>query len=286
MDHERLLLLAVYSKGGALERFAGIREVVQLVMNYTHCDFRIRAWSTRMHTFTQMKNSPSMLEFCLGRLKLPQLTKTEALAAVNILECMQYKRRFEYDDLCEQIVVRMFECLKDQPFSLPLTRLIYKVYGAYHGEGRFARKEIVVWQFEVLEKEGITITRIAHNFEALSADLRSEKGERVQLDLVFINDYPFKAPIVAFTGENRPTLFATRSTIKIEDYFDYGFAGVEEILRTLLVEMNCGGVTKRPDGFSNKVAVGLDKVDHVSGPHRLVADGADGSQIVDLQCAP
>jgi hypothetical protein len=281
-DHERLLLLAVYSRGAALERLAGMRGVVQLLLRYMHCDDRILRWSSRVYTLAQIRNNSGMLDFCIDRFRLPQLTLVEAAMGMNLLEQVRYAQRFDYDEFSDSIVKRMFDHIKHHSFSLPLTRSVYQIYAATHGYGRFARKEFVRWPFAALEKEGIVLTCMGHDYEAMSAELRSETGDCVQLDLVFVNDYPFKAPIVAFTGETRPSLFATKAVIRIEDYFDYGFAGVEEILRTLLVEMNCGGVVKLP---LNEVAVGFHKLHHVSGAHRLVADGANGAKVVDLKCA-
>jgi len=249
-DYERLTLLAIFSKDASLERVAGMKGVVSLILKFVHCDNVIRDFMQAIVLGEkEWQRQPRMTDLCLSRLRLPYQSSAEASAVILMLAHISNMRKYDYDPFCEAMVVRIFDELKDRPFCFPLTRIAYQTYSKFHGKSRFAKQELATINFVDLANEGINITSIQPDLMSMNVILCPESGDPVPLTLYMTNDYPFKSPVVRFTGSNRPTMFATKTEIRIDLYFDYCYAAVEDTLRVILLEMNLNGVTALAPGF-------------------------------------
>jgi len=272
MDETRYMLLAVF-KGTVLDKVAGIRGVVILLLQYTNYDVRWKKWSScfvidrvpyRMMTRnldfeesdvklnlsrrTQFETDKKTLDHFLGRLRsYPNITQIEVHTAFLMLAYIKHVLTYNWDfdeTIYLKLIERLFHIFKRAPFNRHmLTQEVYRLYGLFSCKGRFANKEVQNMNYVALNAEGIAITHIHDDFKGCDAILTTSKQEWVQLSTRIPNDYPFRAPVLTFNGSLRPKRFRRYERIKIDDHYEYPFTAVADSLRAVLLEMELDGVT-------------------------------------------
>jgi hypothetical protein len=146
---------------------------------------------------------------------------------------------------------RMFTLLKNAPFKdHTLTQEVYRVQGLVYGNSRFAKREVLNWNYANLSKEGIDIVKIHEDFQGCDAVLTTSRNEWVQIHLRISNDYPFRSPTVTFLGSLRPKVFSKLDFMVVDSHFEYAFTGVEDTLRSVLLETDISGVMSKLDPSS------------------------------------
>ena len=240
-DYTTLLLLAVHKENALLNRIAGSTGIVRHILGYVQCDKEWMDWYT--HSMPSYKTKKF-----IERLKLPHYSAVEQMVAVSLVERVAYDITFNRYNCDESIVVLnlLFAVVKDKPYTNRITRAVYKIYGPTMCCGRFAKTELKLLDFDQLKSEGIEVLRVFSSMNGMSVCLTNEDGQWVLLDITLTNDYPFRCPRIKFTGFTRPTRFEGKTEFSVDTYYDYSFAGVEDSLRAVLLDMNmfgvCGGM--------------------------------------------
>lgn len=271
MDNTTFVLLAIFSEGAALGRIAGIRGVVQLILQYTSYDERwvkfhrrlrcqLNCVPYRAHIFAEstIEKDTVILDHFLRRLSYyPRITKVEKELALTLLEYIRKMLTLNWQvnrAFYEGLLNRIFETFKNAPFKGHfLTQEIFRAQGALVKRGRFASREVSIMNYENLSKEGIEIVKIHEDFNGCDAILCTTRHEWVNTHVRLPNDYPFRSPSVTFTSSLRPKTFANYGTMNVDMVFDYAFTGVEDSLRAILLEMETSGVMSTIDLSQNPV---------------------------------
>ena len=248
-DYDTLVMLAVHQENGVLNKFAGSIGIVQHILEYVHCDEEWIDWLVHCDEawidWYNLSMPREKVDKFIQRLKLPHYSVVEETAAISLVERIAYDITFNRYrcDFSVEMLKMMFEAVKDHSFTNRITRAVYKIYGPTLGSGRFAKTELKNLDFERLKAEGIEVLRIFPNMNGMSVCLTNETGQWVTLDLIITNDYPFRCPRIKFTGFTRPTRFESKTEFSIDTFYDYSFAGVEDSLRVVLLDMNMFGVS-------------------------------------------
>ena len=259
MDDYRSILLLVFSKDAPLERVAGMKGVVRLLVDYTTLDAKwdhlwetlyrnVRAWS-----FVPCLNRDVMDHF-LERIRYdPKLSNIQRETTMMLLRFCRRVSNEEYQQVkCEYlngILPRLFDAfkyvtsLKDHP----LAQAVFATYGKLLGENRFAYREIGKMDFENLTKIGVEILSVREDFKQIKVVLRTTRDERVDIEIRLNGKYPIDDPSFHFVGKLRPTLYAGRDHVFMPVQFARMYEdieGIEGCLRFMLVHMEYGGVDK------------------------------------------
>ena len=259
MDDTGWMLSAIFTEGAALQRVAGMPEVVRLMLDFTSFDERWRKWQALMMQPICMfanRQSKNLLDqhsrlldhFIVRVSNYPRITPFEELTAITLLDYIKraVTVNWKLDNgtpIFYTAVARMYEVFRNKPFSgHALTQEVYRTHGWLNKHGRFPQKELSYMTFSTLVANGIDITSIAEDFKGCSAVLTTLRNEWVNVDVVLPNDYPFRSPQVTFKGNLRPRRYATRDVIVIEDIYDYAYCAVEDSLRAVLLDMEMEGV--------------------------------------------
>lgn len=273
MDDTKFVLLAIFSEGAALGRLAGIKGVVQLVLQYTSYDEKwlkfnlrlrrqINCIPYRLHVFAEstIENDTVLLDHFLRRLTYyPRVTIVEKELAITLLEYIRKMMTLNWQvnlPFYEGLMNRIFQIFKNAPFHGHfLTQEVFRVQGTHMKRGRFPSKEVSIMNYDKLANEGIEIVKIHEDFRGCDAVLCTTKNEWVNTHVRLPNDYPFRSPSVTFTSSLRPRSFAKYETMAVEMVFEYAYTGVEDSLRAILLEMEAEGVVSTMDLSKNPVFV-------------------------------
>ena len=260
MEDIRYMLLAIYSRGAALERVAGIKGVVLLLLEFTSFDEKWLTWQRTLRTYSprqvaqfDIKKDGVFLDHFLRRLSYyPRITQTETDTALCLVDYVRRAFAMNWSDhenlFYSALLTRIFELFRNAPLQGHLlTRTVYKIQGNLQGHGRFATCEVARMDFDALQREGIEIVRIHHDFKGCDAVLTTSRKEWVEACVQLPNDYPFRCPNMTFKGSLRPRRFSKRQTICVHDHYDYAFCAVEDSLRAVLLDMETGGVMSTDD---------------------------------------
>ena len=260
MDDTTFVLLAIFSEGSALGRLAGIKGVVQSILQYTSYDEKWLKFHRRLrcqlncvpyraHIFAEstIEKDTVLLDHFLRRLSYyPRVTKVEKELALTLLEYIRKMMTLNWQvniKFYEGLMTRIFEIFKNAPFKGNfLTQEIFRAQGCLIKRGRFPSKEVNIMNYDKLASEGIEIVKIHEDFNGCDAILYTSRHEWVNTHVRLPNDYPFRSPSVTFTSSLRPKSFAKFETMNVEMVFDYAFTGVEDSLRAILMEMETDGV--------------------------------------------
>jgi hypothetical protein len=252
----RFMLMAIFSKGAALERVAGMQGVVRLLMQYTSYDAIWQKWrpslQSRSYIFYFLNGSCPVLDHFLKRLKYyPRISDVELGTAFALVHHVQHVLRsnFQNDTLAYyDIMNRIFEVLRKHPVRGDLlVQEVFGMQGMLQFKNRFAKKEVSQMNYNALVREGIDIVRIHDDFRGCDAVLSTSRNEWVNTAVRITNDYPFKSPTVQFVGSLRPKRFARYESICIDQHFEYAFTTVEDVLRAVWIETETDGVISSND---------------------------------------
>ena len=273
MEDTKFVFLAIFSEGAALGRIAGMRGVVQSILQYTSYDEKWLMFHRRLrrqlncipyraHVFaeTTIEKDTVLLDHFLRRLRYyPRVSKVENDLALTLLEYIKKMMTLNWPinlPFYEELLKRMFETFKNAPFKGHfLTQEIFRAQGTLMKRGRFPSREVNVMNYDRLADEGIEIVKIHEDFNGCDAILRTTRHEWVNTHVRLPNDYPFRSPSVTYTSSLRPKTFAKYETMKVEMVFDYAFTGVEDSLRAILLEMETSGVMSTIDLSQSPVFV-------------------------------
>ena len=251
------MLLAIFSKDAVLERVAGIKGVVLLLLQYVSYDPKWLKWQQTLrrnvysphHAFilTSIEKDTKNMDHFLRRISYyPRVSMAERDTALCLLDFIKRVHTINWQvDLVfyREILNRIFVMFKNAPFSNHvLTQEVYRAQGSLSFHGRFAVKEVGKMDYAKLANEGIDIVKIHDDFKGCDAILTNSRQEWVKTHVRITNDYPFKSPTVEFQSTLRPKRFSKMDSIVIDRHFDYSFCGVEDSLRALLLEIEITGV--------------------------------------------
>jgi hypothetical protein len=269
-DETRSMLLLIFSKDAPFEKVSGMKGVVRLLLDFTSLDSKWRdlklklrvalrgtrtfvedvAWylrepfpdgffETRIHL---------ALDHFLKRIKeYPNVTPREKDMVSTIIKLVKHGHAlgFQHENVYfATMLPRLFDAFKTKQFHGDfLTQEVFRCQAALCGEGRFAKKEVAeMYNFASLNAEGIEFTGIREDFKQCTVVLRTSRGERVQVEVILPDDYPFKAPSFRFVGESRPRIFAAFQTIRTDLHFEWAMNTLDGSLRSILLEMETQGV--------------------------------------------
>jgi hypothetical protein len=259
MDDTGWMLSAIFTEGAALQRVAGMSEVVRLLLDYTSFDERWRKWQRLMagpictlcerYNKNLLEQHKSLLHHFIRRLNnYPRITPFEEITARTLLGYIKRALTINWrlDNQSPnffETVALMHDVFRTKPFSgHSLTQEVYRTHGLLNKQGRFPQKELTNMNYDWLVTNGIDITSIDDDFKGCSAVLTTSRNEWVNVAVRLSNDYPFRSPEVIFKGGIRPRRFAKRSTIVVDEYYEYAYSAVEDTLRAVLLDMEMDGV--------------------------------------------
>jgi hypothetical protein len=268
MQDIRLMLLAIFSKDAALERVAGIKGVVQLLLQYISYDEKWLKWQQTLrrniysphHAFilTIIEKDTRSMDHFLKRLSYyPRVSMAEVDTALCLIDFIKRVHTINWEVnliFYRDLLTRIFLLFKNAPFSNHiLTQEVFKAQGFFYYQGRFPQKEVYKMDYAKLANEGIDIVKIHDDFRGCDAVLTNSRHEWLNTHLRITNDYPFRSPTVLFPGTLRPKRFSKRESITIDQHYDYGFCAVEDSLRAILLELEMNGVISVLDPSSKVI---------------------------------
>jgi len=257
MQDVRFMLLAIFSKDAVLERLAGMKGVVLLLLQFISYDEKWLKWQQTLrrniysphHAFilTGIEKDTKNMDHFLRRISYyPRVSMAERDTALCLVDFIKRVHMINWQvDLVfyRELLNRIFVMFKNAPFSNHvLTQEVYRAQGSLHFNGRFAVKEVCKMDYAKLTSEGIDIVKIHDDFKGCDAVLTNSREEWVKTHLRITNDYPFRSPTVEFVTTLRPKRFSKSNSIVIDQHYDYGFCAVEDSLRVVLLEIEMNGV--------------------------------------------
>jgi hypothetical protein len=257
MEDYRSVLLLVFSKDAPLERVAGMKGVVRLLVDFTTLDTKWdHLWETLYHNVRAWSFVPCLnrgvMDHFLERISYdPIISNIQRETTIMLLQFCRRVSTEKYPQVkCEYlngILPRLFDAfkyvtsLKDHS----LAQAVFATYGELLGENRFAYREIGKMDFENLTKIGVEILSVREDFKQLKVVLRTTRDERVDIEIRLNGKYPIDDPSFHFVGKLRPTLYAGRDHVFVPLQFTRMYEdieGIEGCLRFMLVHMEYGGV--------------------------------------------
>jgi hypothetical protein len=260
MDEYRSVLLVVFSKNAPLERIAGAKGVVRLLIEYTTLDTK---WDYLYDTIYQgqwsfytFSSRSSVLDHFLERIRdYPNISSIQTETTTLLLEyCCRHRHDELYleankFDYLRSIMPRLFDAFKSvvDLKDHPLAQAVFKTYGKLHGDNRFAYRELGNMNMKELNQTGVEILSVRADFKHIKAGLRTTRNERVDVDVILHGKYPIDAPSFHFVGKLRPTFYTGRDHVFMPVQFARMYdniEGIEGCLRFILIHMEYGGVDK------------------------------------------
>ena len=259
MDEYRSVLLVVFSKNAPLERVAGAKGVVRLLIEYTTLDAKWnylydildqRAWSSFAFSPRSI-----VLDHFLERIRdYPNISSIQTETTMLLLEfCRRQRHIEEYlpaskSEYLTSIMPRLFDAFKavtDLKDHL-LAHAVFATYGELHGDNRFAYRELGAMNMKEMNEKGVEILSVRPDFKQIKAVLRTTRNERVDVDIILNGKYPIDAPSFHFVGKLRPKLYAERDHVFMPVQFRMynNIEGIEGCLRFILIHVEYGGVYK------------------------------------------